>query len=679
MIRTEAKEIAKTRLAEYLQRKGVNTKKLFRCLHPNHEDKTPSMSYDSSREIVKCFSKCNTSYDIFDLVGLDYGLTSDKDKFDKTYEILNLTIDDKPLNFSLTAKTNNTQHSAIQNIQQDVLADNSKGYVVNYAQFYQEASANINQTSCADYLEKRGISIETAKRYDLGFAPEWISPTALLRAKENNKNTPPVTPRVIIPTSQESYTALDVRDNLSEMQQQYKKLKEGKVHIFNIQLLTQEAPCFVVEGEMDALSFLEIGHNAIALGSTSNVQIFLDVLKTYEVKAPLILALDTDKAGKEASIKLEETLKELKIDYFVPEDKIYNDYKDANEFLQNDREFFIKKAKSVLHSLQDNIDINLQASIDAEEVARQEYNKITAYSAIRAFQDYIQYTSTRASISTGFKQLDTVLGGSLFEGLYAIGAISSLGKTTFILQIADFLAKQGQDVLYFSLEMSKYELMAKSISRETLLHCTDNDIDIRKAKTIRDILDGRRYFNYGEDDRKVIHTATNNYKEYSHNLYFHERIGDIGIKEIKLAVEAHRKFTGKTPIIIIDYLQIISSDNTRATDKQNTDKAVLELKRISRDFITPVIVISSLNRASYKDQISFEAFKESGAIEYSTDVVIGLQLKGAGNGNFNVDTAKNNNPRELELKILKNRSEKTGVTIGYKYYPMFNLFKETGT
>ena len=70
------------------------------------------------------------------------------------------------------------------------------------------------------------------------------------------------------------------------------------------------------------------------------------------------------------------------------------------------------------------------------------------------------------------------------------------------------------------------------------------------------------------------------------------------------------------------------------------DKAVLELKRISRDFKLPVIAVSSLNRMSYGQRISMEAFKESGAIEYSSDVLIGLQLRGAGEAAFDPTEAK---------------------------------------
>ena len=127
---------------------------------------------------------------------------------------------------------------------------------------------------------------------------------------------------------------------------------------------------------------------------------------------------------------------------------------------------------------------------------------------------------------------------------------------------------------------------------------------------------------------------------------------------------------------MIDYLQILSPADIRASDKQNTDKAVLELKRISRDYKIPVVAISSFNRANYKEAVTMEAFKESGAIEYSSDILIGVQLKGAGTKDFDVNTAKDSNPREVELVILKNRNGATGKKVEMKYYPLFNYFKE---
>jgi replicative DNA helicase len=89
-----------------------------------------------------------------------------------------------------------------------------------------------------------------------------------------------------------------------------------------------------------------------------------------------------------------------------------------------------------------------------------------------------------------------------------------------------------------------------------------------------------------------------------------------------------------------------------------------------------VIGISSLNRGGYNDAVSMASFKESGSIEYSCDVLMGLQLKGITEKDFDVDKAKQKNPRELILKILKNRNGRTGHEVEFTYYPQYNYFDE---
>jgi replicative DNA helicase len=127
-------------------------------------------------------------------------------------------------------------------------------------------------------------------------------------------------------------------------------------------------------------------------------------------------------------------------------------------------------------------------------------------------------------------------------------------------------------------------------------------------------------------------------------------------------------------------LQILAPADPRATDKQNADRAVTELKRISRDYKTPVIAISSFNRDNYSTVANMAAFKESGAIEYSSDVLLALQLEGVGvkGSDFNVDTAKQAIPRKVELCILKNRNGQTGAKIPFEYDARFNVFREQG-
>jgi replicative DNA helicase len=319
---------------------------------------------------------------------------------------------------------------------------------------------------------------------------------------------------------------------------------------------------------------------------------------------------------------------------------------------------------------------------EAESVKLKHFETATAYH-INALMGEIAASANTPAISTGFNLLDEALDGGLYEGLYIIGAISSLGKTTFVLQVADQIAQRGYDVLMFSLEMSRYELMAKSISRLTLENCggkSDN------AKTVRGILAGSRRKNYSSEEKELINKSISDYAEYSEYIYIHEGMGDIGVGEIRQEVQKHISFTGNTPVVIIDYLQILTSE-ARGTDKQNTDKSVLELKRLSRDKKIPVIAISSFNRDNYNAPVNLASFKESGAIEYSSDVLLGLQLAGMDELSQSdskrtettklIEEKKSADPRKAQLKILKNRTGKIGESLYYDYYSMFNSFRES--
>ena len=84
---SEKKEKAKEFLEEYLQRKGINTKELFRCISPEHEDKNPSMSFYKKKNKCTCFA-CGKNYDIFDLVKMEYGLKTFPEQLKKVEEFI---------------------------------------------------------------------------------------------------------------------------------------------------------------------------------------------------------------------------------------------------------------------------------------------------------------------------------------------------------------------------------------------------------------------------------------------------------------------------------------------------------------------------------------------------------------------------------------------------------------
>jgi len=248
-------------------------------------------------------------------------------------------------------------------------------------------------------------------------------------------------------------------------------------------------------------------------------------------------------------------------------------------------------------------------------------------------------------------------------------------------QIGDQIAESGKDVLYISLEMSKHELMAKSISRNTYnIFKNDNRYLLSECKTTRGILTAGAKANlFSRGERELIAQAIEDYREKpAKHLYIYEGLADIGINEIEKTATMLTQINGDPPVIIIDYLQILKPYDVRATDKQNADRNIVGLKRLSRDLNTPVLVISSFNRDNYNSDLTMRAFKESGSIEYSADVLAGLQLKLNGDKSPEaIQNAISEIPRKVEFKILKNRNgqyPKSGI--GFLFNPMFNYFEE---
>ena len=522
----------------------------------------------------------------------------------------------------------------------------------NNMEYYRECQKHITET---DYPQKRGLSSEVVAKYMLGYDAHYSKGTGGREWKA-----------LIIPTGSSSYVARNT-DPQAEKKDRYRK--SGASQLFNTkEALGQDAqPVFIVEGELDALSIVEVGGQAVGLGSTANYRQLLERLKTKKPEKPLILALDNDEDGASTTENLAKGLTELGVSYNLA--SLYGDQKDANSLLLKDR-------GALREGVRKAVEEALSQQEEELEAQKEEYLKTSTASHLQEFIDGIADSVNTPFIPTGFKKLDGVLEGGLYEGLYILGAISSLGKTTLALQIADQIAKSGQDVLIFSLEMARSELMAKSISRLTVLDVLENKGNLRDAKTTRGITTGTRYKDYSRTETELIQRAIKAYGVYAGNIYIHEGIGDIGTDQIRETVKKHILFTGKKPTVLIDYVQILAPADIRATDKQNTDKAVLELKRLSRDFKIPVLGISSFNRANYSVAVTMEAFKESGSLEYGSDVLIGLQLKGAGSKGFNANEAKQKNPREIELVVLKNRNGATGKTISFEYYPLFNYFKE---
>ena len=113
-------------------------------------------------------------------------------------------------------------------------------------------------------------------------------------------------------------------------------------------------------------------------------------------------------------------------------------YKDPNERLTSDSEAF----RIVVRDTQNYA---LIYALEADREAREKYIRETAASSkINSFLGQVKASADTPAIPTNFPEFDKILDDGLYEGLYILGAISSLGKTSFALQVADQIAQQGQ-------------------------------------------------------------------------------------------------------------------------------------------------------------------------------------------------------------------------------------------
>ena len=326
---------------------------------------------------------------------------------------------------------------------------------------------------------------------------------------------------------------------------------------------------------------------------------------------------------------------------------------------------------------------------ERQEEARKVYLDRSVAVHLPLFIQGIMNSRNAVCYPTGFSELDDIFNGGFRPALYILGAVSSLGKTSFCLQLADNVAENGADVLFFSLEMSQDELIAKSLSRHTYQIAREKRLSLSRAKTTAGILAGSPLKGNWDGDTEILEAALMTYQQYAGRLFIREGGDTLGVDEVRAAVGEHIKATGKKPFVIIDYLQQLSRDDERDTDKQATDKVMKGLKHVSRDFDVPLLAISSFNRENYNSPVSMSHFKESGSIEYSCDVLIGLQYafmdykegedEKSRNKRIRRDQSKqdeisaNGKPQRIEARILKNRNGRRGRVMldfvaKYNYY-----------
>jgi len=239
-------------------------------------------------------------------------------------------------------------------------------------------------------------------------------------------------------------------------------------------------------------------------------------------------------------------------------------------------------------------------------------------------------------LSTGFKRLDELTSGLHKSDLIIVAARPAMGKTAFVLNIAQNAAiKSGASVLIFSLEMAKEQLGQRLLSMESR-------VEMQKLKT----------GNLERNDWDRIQMALDSLSKTKIHIDDTPGITILDMKNKCRRLKAEKGLD----LIIIDYLQLMNSQGKSDSRQQEISTLSRHLKLLAREMDCPVIVLSQLSRAAEQRQDHrpiLSDLRESGAIEQDADMVMFLYR----DDYYNKDNSEK--PGVCEVNLAKHRSGPT--------------------
>lgn len=234
--------------------------------------------------------------------------------------------------------------------------------------------------------------------------------------------------------------------------------------------------------------------------------------------------------------------------------------------------------------------------------------------SIRAIKDLMEITfedlekisegKMESGIRTGFVDIDELTSGLQPSDLIVVAARPSMGKTSLALNIADHVAvEEGVPVAIFSLEMS-----AQEVTRRML--CTRARVNSQKLKS-----------SFLDDD--IWQRLSDAAGELTSASIFIDDNANVTVMEMRSKL---RRLKSQLDIglVIVDYIQLMSSDRSQENRVQEIAHISRGLKVLGRDFNIPVIAVSQLNRDPEKHNRRpiLSDLRESGAIEQDADLII---------------------------------------------------------
>ena len=330
-----------------------------------------------------------------------------------------------------------------------------------------------------------------------------------------------------------------------------------------------------------------------------------------------------------------------------------------NEGLSSNQDAYIDilKEKSILRSLAEFSDeikaLSLEDKSPAKNVlekAEKELfeisqgglrNSLTALEdimseTVQTIMKRVQNRGELSGVTTGFTDLNSLLGGFQKSDLVLLAARPSMGKTALAVNLAVNAAKAGKKVAMFSLEMSKTQIGQRILAAFAQMNL---------SSLFKGELEGTDLVN--------LITASNELSNY--NLHIDDTAA-ISLIELKAKLRRLKMEEG-LDLVVIDYLQLMTTGERIENRVQEISQISRGLKAIAKELDVPVLALSQLSRALEQrpdKRPKLSDLRESGAIEQDADIVMFLYRDYV----YNKETE---NPNLAEVIVSKHRNGPIGV------------------
>ena len=256
------------------------------------------------------------------------------------------------------------------------------------------------------------------------------------------------------------------------------------------------------------------------------------------------------------------------------------------------------------------------------------------------FKDFNNPNRYILKVPTGLEGLDQLLGGGLTEGVHSVCAWPGTGKTSLMLNIAVNAVENNTPVLFFSYEVPELDLATKIYS------IVSNKLSSNSGGFSFDNL--RSECKISNTEQKLYSKTVEWVETKLGTLFyfFNCREDKYSVNQIIDEIEIFINEQKKTPLVIIDYLQVIEGESEVVSSKSNIDHAMVALHNTATKYHFPLIAISSTTK-QYNEKLTLFSCAESARIAYSSVTVWGLSKV---NNKDNLAAHKT-----INLELFKNR------------------------